>query len=87
MMTKHVRSISQRWWAILLRRTQSSAASLSEKQSETLANSLAGGQKAKRPNEFICNNELKLEFEFKFKLVSWWTSEKRPNEFKCNNKL
>ena len=32
-MTKHVRSISQRWWAILLRRTQSSAASLSEKQS------------------------------------------------------
>ena len=61
--------------------------SVSEKQSETLANSLAGGQKAKRPNEFKCNNKLKLEFEFKFKLVSWWTLDKRPNEFKCNNKL
>ena len=40
-----------------------------EKQSETVANSLAGGQKAKHPNEFKCNNKLKLEFEFKFKLV------------------
>ena len=58
-----------------------------EKQSETVANSLAGGQKAKHPNEFKCNNKLKLEFEFKFKLVSWWTLDKRPNEFKCNNKL
>ena len=30
---------------------------LSEKQLETLANSLAGGQKAKRPNEFKCNDK------------------------------
>ena len=37
-----------------------------EKQLETVANSLTGGQKAKRPNEFKCNSKLELYMKLHF---------------------